>query len=164
MSSNVGALNQLQNDTNRVIYENSRKNLGSNRMDRDSFIQLIMAQVQYQDPTDPDMDMTQMLTQQLQLEQADQMKNMTDSTTFAHASGLIGTSVSMIDAAWDFNNGISDTPEWDAQSNGPKMIFGNVDAVQYDRQHGKALLLIDGKYYDSSQVRTVSPTVVVPET
>lgn len=156
MSVSAGStLTQLQNDTNRVQYENSRKNLGSNRLDRDSFIQLIMAQIQYQDPTNPSADMTQMLSQQLQLEQADQMNRMVQSNQFAQASNMIGQVVELVDARWDFQTNRSGAPEWDVATNSPRTVMGVVESVQFDRVHGKALAKIGNHYYDVEQIRQV---------
>jgi flagellar hook assembly protein FlgD len=53
-------LNQIQNNTNQVQFQQGRKNLGSSEMTREGFLRLLMAQMQYQDPTEPT-DYSQML-------------------------------------------------------------------------------------------------------
>lgn len=153
MSINAqGTLNQLQNNTNQVNFQNSRKNLGSGKLDRQGFIQLMLAQLKYQDPTNPQ-DNTQMLTQQLQLEQADQMKDIVNATKFSQAASMVGKTATLTDARWDFTNNVSGAPEWDYQSNQAKTVTGPIDAVQFDAAHGKALVKINGNYYDADNIQ-----------
>jgi len=153
--STNNTLQQLQNNTNQVYYENSRKNLGSSRLDREGFIRLIMAQLQYQDPTDPQ-DSTQMLTQQLQLEQADQMKSIVDATKFSQAGAMVGKQAVLVDARWDFNTSTTGQAEWDYEANGPAYVSGVIEGVQFDRSHGKALVLINGNYYDADNIQALA--------
>lgn len=154
--NSLDTLNQLQNDTNRVNFTNSRKNLGSNRMDRDSFIRLILAQLQYQDPTNPK-DSSEMLSQQLQLEQADQMNRMTTANKFSQAGSMVGQVAQLPDAPWDFNSNTTSPPEWDYETNLPKQVLGTIESVQFDRVHDKALIKINGQYYDADQVKQLFP-------
>ena len=148
-------LSQLQNNTNQVNYQNSRKNLGTGKLDREGFIRLILAQLQYQDPTAPQ-DNTQMLTQQLQLEQADQMKEMVHATKFSQAGSMVGRQATLPDARWDFDNNTSQTPEWDYTTNMPKTVTGIVESVQFDTANGKALVKINGNYYDADQIQQIA--------
>jgi flagellar hook assembly protein FlgD len=150
---------QMQNDTNRVNYLNGRKNLGNSRLDREGFMRLMLALLQYQDPTEPQ-DNTQMLTQQLQLEQTEQIKDMTNSNRFASAAAMVGQQADLVDARWNFETATSDAPEWDLQANGPKTVTGIIESVQFDRQHNKALVKINGNYYDADQIRQLSPAPV----
>jgi len=154
---------QMQNNTNQVHYQNARKNIGSGKLDRDGFIRLILAQLQYQDPTEPK-DNTEMLTQQLQLEQADQMKDLVSSNKFATAATMVGKQAELIDARWNFEQGVSAPPEWDIFTNSPKTVMGEIESVQFDRIHDKALVKINGNYYDADQIRQVFPgvTAVAP--
>lgn len=157
--SNYDTLIQMQNNTNQVQYQASKKNLGSGKLDREGFIQLIMAQLQYQDPTEPS-DNTEMLTQQLQLEQADQMKEIVNATKFAQAGSMVGQQATLMDARWDFSNNTTGTPEWDFTTNMPKTVTGVIEAVQFDTQLGKALVKINGNYYDADTIQqlSVAPT------
>jgi flagellar basal-body rod modification protein FlgD len=149
------SISDIQNNTNQVYYQNSRKNLGNSRMDREGFIRLILAQLQYQDPMEPQ-DNTQMLNQQLMLEQSDQMKSLVDSNTFGQATSMIGKEVSLMDSPWDFDKGVSTTPDYDAETGGPKQLTGKVESVQFDRNTGKALVKIGDKYYDSSLIQNIT--------
>lgn len=152
-------LTQLQNNTNQVTYQNGRKNLGTGKLDREGFIQLILAQLQYQDPTAPQ-DNTQMLTQQLQLEQADQMKEMVNATKFSQAGSMVGREATLPDAKWNFDTNASDSPEWDYQTNMPKSVTGTVESVMFDNTHGKALVKINGTYYDADKIQQISAAPV----
>ncbi|HEY9744860.1 MAG TPA: flagellar hook capping FlgD N-terminal domain-containing protein [Oculatellaceae cyanobacterium] len=161
MSSSIDFIN----NTNLVYYQRGQNNLGNSRMDREGFIRLILAQLQYQDPLNPK-DNSEMLNQQLMLEQADQMKSLVDSNTFAQATGLIGKEVSLMDAPWSFELGASTTPEYDPEIGGPKQLTNVVvEGVQFDRNTGKALVKINGKYYDSALIYNVqNPTTQNPQT
>lgn len=156
---NYETLIQMQNNTNQVQYEAGKKNLGTGKLDREGFIRLIMAQLQYQDPTEP-ADNAEMLTQQLQLEQADQMKEIVNATKFAQAGSMVGQQATLMDAQWDFSTNSTGTPEWDYVTNMPKTVTGIIEAVQFDTQLGKALVRINGKYYDADTIQqlSVAPT------
>lgn len=159
MSSNINTLIQLQNNTNRVNYENGRKNLGNSRMDREGFMRLMLAQLQYQDPTEPQ-DNAQMLTQQLQLEQTEQVKDMVNANRFASAAAMVGQEAELVDARWDFGKAASNPPEWDFNTNSPRTVKGIIESVQFDRQHNKAIVKINGNYYDADQIRQISPAPI----
>lgn len=154
MVSNFDVLNNLNRDTNQVYFKRGQTNLGNSRMDREGFIRLMLAQLQQQDPMAPQ-DNSQMLQQQLMLEQADQMKSMVDASRFSQASNMIGKTAVLMDAPWDFQNGVSTTPDWDASTNGPKMTSGLVEGVQFDASKGVALVRVNGRYYEASKVQYV---------
>lgn len=155
MSSNIDTLNRLQNNTNQVQFEAGRKNLGTGKLDREGFIQLIMAQLQYQDPTNPQ-DSTQMLSQQLQLEQADQMKDIVNATKFSQAGSMVGKQATLVDARWNFSTNAVDAAQWDYGTNQAKSVTGTIEAVQFDSQRGKALVKIDGNFYDADSIQQIS--------
>lgn len=156
MGSNIqSTLSALQNNTSQINFENGRKNLGSSRLDRESFIQLILAQIQNQDPTNPQ-DSTDMLSQQLQLEQVDQMEDIVNATTFSRASALVGKTATLPKAPWDFDNNVSSNPEIDVQTNSPKLVTGVIETVQFDPKRGNALIQIDGEFYDMRSIQQIS--------
>lgn len=148
-------ITNMQNDTTRVQFKNGQKNLGSSKLDREGFIQLILAQLQYQDPTNPQ-DSTQMLSQQLQLQQADQMKDIVSATKFAQAGSMVGKQATLPDARWDFTNNVAGQPEYDYATNQPKTVTGTIDAVQFNSTLGKALVRINGNYYDADSIQQLS--------
>jgi flagellar basal-body rod modification protein FlgD len=152
--SSQTTLNQLQNNTNKVQWENGQKNLGKSSLTREGFLQLIMAQMQYQDPTEPQ-DYSQMLGQQVQLQMADEMNSMVSSTQFSQASNMIGKSVTLPDGQYNFTTGVSDVAQTDYSTNQQATKTGVVQSVRYDQNHGKAILEIDSKYYDAAAVQSL---------
>lgn len=155
MSINADAtLNQLQNNTNLVNFQNSRANLGTGKMDRQGFIQLMLAQLQYQDPTNPQ-DNSQMLSQQLQLQQADDSTAVVNATKFSQAGAMVGKQATIPDAPWDFNNNVAGIPSVGANGK-PTTVTGTIESVQFDKAHGKALLKINGNYYDAESIQSLS--------
>lgn len=158
---NYTDVSQITNNTNQVYYENGRKNLGSSRITREGFIQLMLAQLQNQDPTEPQ-DNSQMLQQQLQLEQADQMSAMTNAIQFSQASSMIGKGAVLVDASWNFDTNSSNTPEYDTTTNSPKVVSGLIESIQFDQQNGVALALINGKYYDTKNIKNLFTPAETP--
>jgi flagellar basal-body rod modification protein FlgD len=162
MSINAqSSLTQLQNNTTQVQYEQGQKRLGSSTLTREGFLQIIMAQMQYQDPTNPQ-DYSQMLGQQVQLEVADKMGSLVTSTQFSQANSMIGKSVTLPDAEYDFTNGVAGTAKttYDPSTgiSSQNTVTGTVGSVRYDATHSKPVLEIGGKYYDASSVITIAPT------
>lgn len=156
------AIIDMQNQTNRVHFENGQKNLGSGRLDRNGFLRMVMTQLQHQDPTNPS-DSTQMLTQQLALEQAEQMREMVQSNKFSQAATMVGKQAELVDARWDFVNNTSGTPEWDYQMNVPKIVQGTIEGVQFDRANDKALVKVGNYWYDADLIQTLAnPQVSAP--
>jgi|GEM_PF-1827577 len=149
-------LNQIQNNTTKVQYDNGQKNLGSSKLTREGFLQLIMAQMQYQDPTAPQ-DYSQMLGQQVQLQMSDDMGDLVSATQFSQANNMIGKTITLPDGQYNFSTGVSDVAQTDFTTNQKATKTGTVTSVRYDQNHQKAILEIDGKYYDASSVQSISP-------
>ena len=61
-------------------------------MDKDAFLQLLVAQMQYQDPLEPTSN-TEYISQYAQFSQVEQMQNMAASSDLARASSLVGKEV-----------------------------------------------------------------------
>jgi flagellar basal-body rod modification protein FlgD len=89
-------LTSIQNSTAAVNAEKAKTTAGSSTMDQDSFLQLMMAQLKYQDPLDP-MDNSQMLTQQAQLTQVSELQKLNQNNSFVQASNIIGKNVAFSD-------------------------------------------------------------------
>lgn len=164
MSINAqSTLTQLQNNTSQVQFQQGRKNLGSGKLDREGFFRLLMAQMQYQDPTEPQ-DYSQMLSQQVQLEQVEQMKDLVNANKFSQAASMVGKTAQLVDAPWDFSTGTPSTPRWDVATNTPKNITGEIKSVVFDQNNGKALVQIGDDYYDGEQIQQLfSPSALLPE-
>ena len=63
-----------------------------NSMDKDAFLQLLVAQMQYQDPLEPTSN-TEFISQYAQFSQVEQMQNMAGTTELARATSLVGKEV-----------------------------------------------------------------------
>jgi flagellar basal-body rod modification protein FlgD len=89
-------LNQIQNNTDQINNEQNRKNLGSSKLDRDAFLQLLMAQLRHQDPINP-VDNKEFLAQQAAFTQIEKMDELTrqisQGNQLAQASNLVGKQV-----------------------------------------------------------------------
>ncbi len=157
MTSVDGTLTSIQNNTKAVQYASGQSNLGTGKIDRQGFLQLLMAQIQYQDPTAPS-DATTQLTQQIQLEQVDAMQDIVKSNTYSTAASLVGKTVSVPAAPWDFSKNMSATAPTDASGNATT-VSGTITSVKFDTNHGKALIELSGNpgvYYDSSIIQSVA--------
>lgn len=96
----INTLTQMENNTNRINYERGRESLGSDKLDKQAFMQLLMAKLKYQDPMDPVKD-DDFMMQQAQLAQVEKMddlvKVMQNNTTLSQASTLVGKRVDVSD-------------------------------------------------------------------
>ena len=106
-------------------------------MDKDAFLQLLVAQMKYQDPLQPTSN-TEYISQYAQFSQVEQMQNMAASTDLARASSLVGQQVYVKTTA---SNGES------------KYVQGRVDYVVYE--NGKAYLAIEESLYSLEDLDTV---------
>ncbi|MCR4787348.1 MAG: flagellar hook capping protein [Lachnospiraceae bacterium] len=105
--------------------------------DKDAFLQLLVAQMKYQDPLEPT-DNSQYITQYATFSQVEQIQNMAASTELSRASGMVGKSV---EVTTEDANGAE------------KIIEGVVEFVKYE--NNKAYVSIDGELYAASDVTAV---------
>lgn len=120
--------------------QNSLKNkskTSTDGMDKDAFLQLLVAQMQYQDPLEPTSN-TEYISQYAQFSQVEQIQNMAASTDLARASSLVGEQVYIKTTN---SKGSTD------------YIYGKVDYVVYE--NGKAYLSIDESLYSLDDLDTV---------
>lgn len=120
--------------------QNSLKNTSKSNnsgMDKDAFLQLLVAQMQYQDPLEPTSN-TEYIAQYAQFSQVEQMQNMATSMDLQRASQLVGKEVYI------------KTTDSAGES---KYVRGKVDYVVYE--NNKALLSIDEKLYSMEDLDTV---------
>ena len=106
---------------------NAKKNNG---MDKDAFLQLLVAQMKYQDPLEPTSN-TEYISQYAQFSQVEQLQNMAGSMALQRASGLVGQEV------------IIET----------MTVQGRVDYVTYE--NGKAFLSVNGNLYSIDDLKNV---------
>lgn len=108
-----------------------------NGMDKDAFLQLLVAQMQYQDPLEPTSN-TEFVSQYAQFSQVEQMQNMAATSELSRATSLVGQEVYVktTDSAGD-----------------PKYKFGKVDYVVFE--NGRAYVSIEESLYSLDDVDTV---------
>lgn len=111
--------------------ENANKT--KNSMDKEAFLQLLVAQMKYQDPLEPTSN-TEYISQYATFSQVEQMQNMAATMELTRASSLVGKLVAVQD---DKGN----------------QFQGVVEYVSYEA--GKAYITIDGSEYSIDDVIAV---------
>lgn len=109
----------------------------NSQLDKDAFLQLLVAQMKYQDPLQPTSN-TEYISQLATFSQLEEMQNMTGSMDLMRASALVGEYVYM------------SVP---GESGKTMTVAGYVDSVMYEA--GKAYLSIDGELYSADYLDTV---------
>lgn len=119
--------------------QNSLKNKtgSTSGMDKDAFLQLLVAQMRYQDPLEPTSN-TEYISQYAQFSQVEQLQNMAGATDLARATQLVGQEVYI-----KTTTSTGDT----------KYVQGRVDYVVYE--NGKAYLSIEEQLYSLDDLDTV---------
>ena len=112
-------------------------------MDKDAFLQLLVAQMRYQDPLEPTSN-TEFISQYAQFSQVEQLQNMAGSMDLQRASSLVGQQVRV-----KTTNSSGDT----------NYVEGKVDYVTYEG--GKAYLSVNGDLYSIDDLDTVSGSLRV---
>jgi flagellar basal-body rod modification protein FlgD len=105
-------------------------NAGSSRSvaDQDTFLKLLVAQLKYQDPSNP-ADSTQFLAQTAQFTQVEklgQIADMMQAQQLIGASGLVGRTVTYQDANGATQTGVVTTVKLNGDSE-PTLVVGNTD-------------------------------------
>lgn len=113
------------------------KSADNNGMDKDAFLQLLVAQMQYQDPLEPTSN-TEYISQYAQFSQVEQMQNMAATSELARATSLVGQEVYIK----------TTTSKGDS-----KLLYGKVDYVVFE--NNKAYLAIDESLYSLDDLDTV---------
>lgn len=121
--------------------QNSLKNTSKSNndsMDKDAFLQLLVAQMKYQDPLEPTSN-TEYISQYAQFSQVEQMQNMAASTDLSRATALVGQEVYI---------------KTTTSSGETKYVQGKVDYVVYE--NGNAYLSIDEQLYSLDDLDKVA--------
>lgn len=108
-----------------------------NGMDKDAFLQLLVAQMKYQDPLEPTSN-TEYISQYATFSQVEQMQNMAATMELSRASSMVGK---LVTVETTNNNGET------------KQVQGMVEYVTYE--NNKAYLSIDGTLYSADDVVAV---------
>lgn len=104
---------------------------------KDAFLQLLVTQMKYQDPLNPNTD-TQFVAQLATFSQLEQMQNLSQTSANSQAYGLVGNTVTV-----------------KVQDNSGNITY-KTGVVDYATMYaGKAKLYMDGSYYDLEQLDSV---------
>lgn len=115
----------------------SKANQASNGMDKDAFLQLLVAEMQYQDPLEPTSN-TEYIAQYAQFSQVESLSNMASTMDLTRASSLVGEEVYI------------KTTNANGEAN---YVRGKVDYVVYEGN--KAYLSINEQLYSLDDLDTV---------
>lgn len=118
--------------------ESSKVSASGESMDKEAFLQLLVAQMKYQDPLEPTSN-TEYISQYATFSELEQMQNMSASLELSRASALVGETVLMK---------ITDS------TGRTTSVQGNVDYVVYE--NNKAYLSINGELYSMDDLDTVA--------
>lgn len=110
---------------------------GKTALGKDDFLQLLVAQMKYQDPLEPTSN-TEYIAQYATFSEVEQMQNMSQSMDLSRASSLVGQ---MVQITTTNDSGVEST------------FMGKVDYVKYE--NGKALVAIDEELYALDDVTHV---------
>lgn len=131
-------LRQINNGTSKVNYDRGQKNLGNDRLDKQAFLQLLMAKLQFQDPLNPVQD-NEFLSQQTQLAQVEKLDDLTKAlqttSVLSQASSMVGKQVEVL------------------SQDGKSTLVGTVQSASIS--NGAAGLNINGQLYTMDQVKTI---------
>ena len=117
---------------------NKKKRTGNDSLDKDAFLQLLVAQMKYQDPLEPTSN-TEYISQFATFSELEQMQNMSASMDLFRASSLVGQTVLLK---------VTDSEGRETT------VQGNVDYVVYERN--KAYLSVNGDLYSMDDLDTVA--------
>lgn len=134
------------NQVSAVIKNGEVTNLENNKKateaktgyDKDSFLQILVAQMKYQDPMEPTSN-TEYISQYATFTQVEQLNNMANSMSLSRASELVGKTVKVT--------------QTNADTGKSSEIIGTVDYVTYSGN--KAYLSINGTAYNVDDVTEV---------
>lgn len=121
-----------------AVTNSSNEKAQSSDLDKDAFLKLLLAELQYQDPLDP-MDNTEFISQMAQFSALEQMQNLNTTMTASQAYNLIGKEVY--------------ASHYNSSSNKYEDVSGVVDYVTV--KSGTPYVSIDGTEVKYSEVQYV---------
>ena len=141
--------NLIQTVTDGIVEQTksaaNEKKTGTNALGKDAFLQLLVTQMKYQDPLNPNTD-TQFIAQLATFSQLEQMQNLSALTTNSQAFSLVGKNVIV---------------KTESNAGNTTHISGKVDYVNMSA--GKAMLSIGGKLYSIDQLDSVIDDIYIIE-
>lgn len=138
MADNISAVIKdgvIQKSTASQISLSTEKAAEGSSLDKDAFLQLLVAQMKYQDPLEPT-ENTEYISQLATFSQLEEMQNMTSGMSLQRASGMVGQEV-----VCKVTN---------SSTGGTEYISGVVDYVVYE--NNKAYISIDESLYSIDDV------------
>ncbi len=122
---------------NTSINSTKKRVIGTDALGKDAFMQLLVTQMQYQDPLNPSSD-TDYIAQLATFSQLEQLTNLNSSFSSTQAMNLVGKTV---------------TIETTDSTENVKYITGVVDYTTFTK--GSAKVCVNGNLYDYDKVREV---------
>ncbi len=142
MAENLSAVikdGEIQGSTASQLSLSKLKEKGSpSALDKDAFLQLLVAQMKYQDPLQPT-DNTEYVSQLATFSSLEEMQNLNSGMTLQRASGLVGETV-LIKAV-------------NSSTGGTEYAQGKVDYVVYE--NNKAYVSVEDQLYSIDDVYQV---------
>ncbi|OGI18074.1 MAG: hypothetical protein A2287_09640 [Candidatus Melainabacteria bacterium RIFOXYA12_FULL_32_12] len=127
------SMTNIVNSTAKVNAEKSQERVGQSTMDQDSFLQLLMMQLKYQDPLNP-MGNTEFISQQAQFTQISEiqklnknMSNVANTNEIMQASSLIGKEVTITDPENSKNTITGAVTEAKISDKGTNIVINNTE-------------------------------------
>ena len=118
--------------------DKTQKTSGGSSLGKDDFLQLLVAQMKYQDPLEPTSN-TEYISQYATFSELEQMQNMSSTMELSRASDLVGKTV-VVETTDATGNTSSD--------------MGVVDYISYE--NNKALVWINGQSWSLDDVKEVA--------
>lgn len=147
MSDIASTLISMQNTTNQQKAATAAQTGATQELGEDTFLQLMLEQLKYQDPLDP-MDNTEFLTQQAQFTQVSSLQSIEQSLTafnsYSQAAAMVGRDVVIKDP-----------------NNAENFIYGTVDTVNFNGT--EASVTVGEKEYPLSSVVQLHANPLVAE-
>lgn len=134
-NKNGATTTNTENTTISSVANKTKKESDNNTLDVDDFLQLLVTEMQYQDPLEPT-DNSDYIAQMATFSQVEATKEMLDTVSRQTASSLVGKTVIMI-----------------TDLNKDGYVAGKVD--YWEVINGTIYLGIDGKLYDIADLDTV---------
>ena len=136
-TAGINANGSVQSSSSNTTLNSTSSKKSNSALDKDSFLQLLVAQMKYQDPLEPASN-TEYIAQLATFSQVEELQNVSQSMTNAQANGLMGKTVV-----------IKTTSDAGVES----YVGGTVERVV--DQDGKTYLGVNGKLYDVNDLDSV---------
>lgn len=135
-----GKLQDVETSENKKKKE---KNIAGGELGKEEFLQLLVTQMQYQDPLEPNKD-TDYISQLAQFSSLEQMQNLNTTMSNSAALGYVGQTVKVTheDSSGNVNE-----------------VRGEVEYVKI--QNGTAYVSVDGKLYKADEVTEVLDSLYI---